>query len=274
MAVASASPFGDILDAAVERLGADAGSIQVIDPERRGLRLVVSRGIHPVSAAFWEFVPANSSTSCGAALAVGERMVMPDVEATAALSGSDNLREYRRSRLRAVQSTPVPGHDGGVFAVLSTHWRQPHTPQSDELRTVDELVCELVQAVAPEASGAPSLQADGTETLSRQYATGIINRRIAAAVGTLDDAFREITGVRGSATFLCACGRETCGDTLTVSLAVYDRVRQSPHRFLTRTGHAVPGIDQIVERGEGFDIVEIRPEYRHPDPPTAGGAAR
>ena len=45
-------------------------------------------------------------------------------------------------------------------------------------------------------------------TAQRQYAIGVINRRIAISVGEIGRAFKNLTGTSGSATFLCACGRE------------------------------------------------------------------
>jgi len=37
------------------------------------------------------------------------------------LAGTDDLHEYRRSSLRAVQSTPLLTADGQVVGMLSTH---------------------------------------------------------------------------------------------------------------------------------------------------------
>ena len=71
--------YGRILDAAISLLSADMGSIQVLCPERGELRLLVCRGFHPVSAAFWEWVRLDSASSCGLALSAGARIVVPDV---------------------------------------------------------------------------------------------------------------------------------------------------------------------------------------------------
>jgi hypothetical protein len=63
--------YGGVLDAAISLLSADMGSIQVLYPERRELRLLADRGFHPVSAAFWEWVRLDSACSCGLALCGG-----------------------------------------------------------------------------------------------------------------------------------------------------------------------------------------------------------
>lgn len=106
-------------------------------------------------------------------------------------------------------------------------------------------------------------------TAQRQYAIGVVNRRIATRVADLDRVFTELTGDAGTATFLCACGREGgCGSHVTIPLPEFELVRASPHRFLIAPGHAQP-IDEVIHTGDGWQIVEIKPAYRDPEPPTA-----
>jgi GAF domain-containing protein len=96
-----------ILDVAISLLSADMGSMQVLSPERSELWLLACRGFHPVSAAFWEWVRLDSASSCGLALSAGARIVVPDVEACDFMAGTGDLDAYRRSGIRAVQSTPL-----------------------------------------------------------------------------------------------------------------------------------------------------------------------
>lgn len=106
-------------------------------------------------------------------------------------------------------------------------------------------------------------------TALRQYAVGVINRRVATSLAGIERVFTEITGESGEATFLCACGREGgCKSTVTILLPEYEFVRESPHRFLIAHGHAQL-VDEVVREGDGFEIVEVKPEYRDPNPPTA-----
>lgn len=106
-------------------------------------------------------------------------------------------------------------------------------------------------------------------TAHRQYAIGVINRRIATAVAEVDRVFREVTGTSGKTTFLCACGREGgCHSSLTIPIADFELVRESPHRFLVAPGHAQL-VDEVVHEADGYEIVEIKPQYRDPSPPTA-----
>lgn len=255
-----------MLAEAVETARSDAASIQIYDDEVSGLRLAGWRGFHPASAAFWDIVVPASASTCGMALVTGDRVVVPDVEAEAALAGSDDLQEYRRSQLRGVQSTPLVAVDGRVMGMVSTHWRTPHESSAAELRRIDALARQCAAAVASEQEREMHKRA---ATVQAQYSTGVINRRIAEAVIALDASFHEITGEPGTGTFICACGRGDCRKgTVTVPLDVYDRVLLSPHRFLITPGHGAD-VDQVIERGDNYEIVEIKPPYRDPRPPTA-----
>src|SRR6188768_1604719 len=69
-----------VLDAALCLMVADVGSMQQYDPEQDQLRLLASRGLNPASIAFWDRVDRNSGTSCGMALSIGHRVVVPDIE--------------------------------------------------------------------------------------------------------------------------------------------------------------------------------------------------
>ena len=108
-----------------------------------------------------------------------------------------------------------------------------------------------------------------SETAQRQYALGVLNRRIAHQVNELDRIFHALTGERGSATLLCACGREGgCRAEVVVPLDAYRQVLESPHRFVIAPGHA-QAVDEVIVRGARFEIVQIRAEFRLDDPPTA-----
>jgi hypothetical protein len=110
---------------------------------------------------------------------------------------------------------------------------------------------------------------DAEELAHRQYLLGLLNRRMARHMERLDDVFSEVAGLDGVLTLLCACGREDCDQPLLrISSEEYDRVRESPHRFLIAPGHTTE-IDEIVFVGDGYAIVELRPEYRQADPATA-----
>ena len=136
-----------VLDAAIGLMSADMGSMQRFCPERNELRLLAWRGFHPESAAFWEWVRLDSSSTCGAALSAGHRVTVPDVEACSLMAGTADLDAYRRSDIRAVQSTPLVSRFGRVLGMISTHWREPHQPRERALRLLDVLARQAADLI-------------------------------------------------------------------------------------------------------------------------------
>jgi GAF domain-containing protein len=123
--------YNRILDAAMGVMSSDMASIQSLDPEHNKLQLLAWKGFHPQSAAFWEWVYLESASTCGLALFNGCRVVVPDVETCNFMAGTADLEEYRRSNIRAVQSTPLVSRSGQLLGMISTHWHDPH--QSTEV---------------------------------------------------------------------------------------------------------------------------------------------
>jgi hypothetical protein len=108
-------------------------------PECKQLQLLAWKGFHPQSAIFWQTVHFNSACTCGIAFSTGCRVVVPDVETCDFMAGTADLDEYRRSNIRAVQSTPLVSRSGQLLGMISTHWRKPHQPKERTLRRLDVL---------------------------------------------------------------------------------------------------------------------------------------
>lgn len=139
--------YAQIVEAAVAVMRSDMGSMQMLHPERTALQLLAWKGFHPESAAFWEWVRADSSSSCAAALGTAERVIMPDVEASEFIAGTDDLDAYRLSGIRAVQSTPLISRDGRLVGMISTHWRTPHQPSESSLNMLDVLARQAADLI-------------------------------------------------------------------------------------------------------------------------------
>jgi GAF domain-containing protein len=120
-------------------MSSDMASVQLLDPERNQLRLLAWKGFHPQSAILWEWVYIDSASTCGLALSAGCRVVVPDIEACESLAGTADLDEYRRSNIRAVQSTPLISRSGQLLGMISTHWRKRHQPTKRALLQLDML---------------------------------------------------------------------------------------------------------------------------------------
>jgi PAS domain S-box-containing protein len=146
--------YNRIIDAAIDLMSSDAASVQLLIPERSQLQLLAWKGFHSQSAAFWESVYFNSASTCGFALATGARVVVPDVEICDFMAGTADLDEYRRSNIRAVQSTPLVSRSGQLLGMISTHWRKQHQPAERALRRLDVLgrqAADLIERSRAEA---------------------------------------------------------------------------------------------------------------------------
>lgn len=229
------SSYQRFLDAAVEVAGSDAASVQVYDEEIGGLRLAGWRGFHPASAAFWEVVVPESASTCGMALVTGDRVVVPDLEAEEALAGSEDLDEYRRSRLRAVHSTPLVVDDAGVVGMISTHWRTAHEPSAAELRRVDSLARECAAAIARERER-PVLGRPMGAFLLRE-----VNERIREMAGRFDSLAADDLAQE----YLCECG---CGGWVSLSKSEFDAILAA-RLPLTVQGHPVAQTARQLSRG-------------------------
>jgi signal transduction histidine kinase/DNA-binding response OmpR family regulator len=131
--------YTQLLDATMELMHADAASLQALAPGGEWLSLIGSRNFHPTSRAYWQRVDAGTASACGMALKHNERVLITDVEQDAFVQGSQDAEEYRRSGLRAVQSTPLRSRTGRPLGMLSTLWRAPHTPTEHDFRLFDVL---------------------------------------------------------------------------------------------------------------------------------------
>ncbi len=139
-----------ILDAGVAIMRSDFGSMQMFHPARGNggeLRLLASRGFSAQAMKFWKWVRPNSASTCGQAMATRGRVIVPDVEQSPELAGSEDLVTYRETGIRAVQSTPLFSRDGKLVGMLSTHWRGVHQPAERELRLLDIVAREAADLV-------------------------------------------------------------------------------------------------------------------------------
>lgn len=131
--------YEKILQTASAIMHSDFASIQILDPRRGQLHLLGYKGFHPDSAKFWEWVEPKAGCVCAVALRTGKRVITPDVETCGFMAGTDDLKFYRRSKIRAVQSTPLLSRSGELLGMISTHWSRPYSPAERDLRLLDIL---------------------------------------------------------------------------------------------------------------------------------------
>ncbi len=138
--------YDEINNAAIKLMKADAGTVQVFDPETRDLVLIAMKGFPPDSSTRFGRVNADSATSCGAALAAGRRIFLQfDDEGIDDPKG--DLRWHVNAGYLSAQSTPLVTRSGRPIGMLSTHWRGRYEPGEMELTYLDLLARQAADLV-------------------------------------------------------------------------------------------------------------------------------
>lgn len=58
---------------------------------------------------------------------------------------------------------------------------------------------------------------------------------------------------------VCECGLASCAEQFDIEVVVYERVRADPRWFIVLPEHELPEIEKIVERHDGFNVIEKLP---------------
>ncbi|MCI3953342.1 MAG: hypothetical protein K0R53_2842 [Burkholderiales bacterium] len=135
-----------MLSASIELLGADMGHVRLLDFSREVLVIAAHRGFKPDFLDAFHEVPIGDTSAAARALRSGERCVIEDVEDDAAYAPLRPLA--RAAGFRAVQSTPLVGHDGKIVGIVSTHFRSAHRASEQELRKLDlyaRQACDFIE---------------------------------------------------------------------------------------------------------------------------------
>ncbi len=61
---------------------------------------------------------------------------------------------------------------------------------------------------------------------------------------------------QGTMTVICECGDAACTARLEVGIADYERIRANGRLYFVATGHVFPELESVVERGEGWEVVQ------------------
>ena len=62
----------------------------------------------------------------------------------------------------------------------------------------------------------------------------------------------------GRAAFRCECARLGCTELIELGREDYEAVRSHPRRFFVLAGHELPEVEDVVERRDGYFVVEKR----------------
>lgn len=59
-------------------------------------------------------------------------------------------------------------------------------------------------------------------------------------------------------TVLCECAEEDCNESIELAQEAFAALQDHSTRFFVVDGHVLPEVEQVVERGDGWIIVEKR----------------
>ena len=101
-----------------------------------------------------------------------------------------------------------------------------------------------------------------TATVQKRARMGVYNRRVAREVERGNRSYLRDSLKVEFGEFLCTCGRDDCDQVLVVPLEEHRFVREARYRFLVAHGHATE-LDDFLRRADEYDVIEVKPEYRH-----------
>jgi len=109
------------------------GNVQLAYPE--ALAIIGHQGFARPFLDFFAVVPheRGETSACGAAMARGRRVVVPDVAADPIFAGTRAGEILLEAGIQAVQSTPIVSSDGRVIGMLSTHYESTGEPPEADL---------------------------------------------------------------------------------------------------------------------------------------------
>jgi hypothetical protein len=74
----------------------------------------------------------------------------------------------------------------------------------------------------------------------------------------IEDAADSLQLGKVTLSLVCECGDPACAQHITLRRAEYEEVRASPTQFAVYPGHAIPEVEDVVEKRDGYDIVHKR----------------
>ena len=92
-----------------------------------------------------------------------------------------------------------------------------------------------------------------TERIGRNEA---LYRQVNERLEDLNESFEPVAG---DFVAVCECGKLECFEQFAVPREVYERTRANADWFLVRPTHGEEDLERVVERHEGFWIVEKLP---------------
>ncbi|MBW4540313.1 MAG: response regulator [Myxacorys chilensis ATA2-1-KO14] len=145
--------YQKIMAAAITFTQADAGSVQTFDEATQDLVLLATQNFDRTMTDHFYRVRASSNTSCGMALASGNRAFV-DFDVPQSEDPDGSMRVHVEAGYLSAQSTPLIARSGNLIGMLSTHWRKHYRPNDRKLRFLDLLVRQAADLIEQRQSEA------------------------------------------------------------------------------------------------------------------------
>jgi hypothetical protein len=71
----------------------------------------------------------------------------------------------------------------------------------------------------------------------------------------IEDLADEYQLENGPLNIVCECGDPKCVQQIQLTRSDYERVRSDPTHFAVFPGHEVADVEDVVEKGKGYDVV-------------------
>jgi len=139
-----------VIDTAMEIMHSEYASMQMLHQNQgkgEQLQLLAFRGFNAQAAKFWDWVEVTSGSTCGEALRLRQRVIVPDVKACSFMQGTEDQACYLQTGIHAVQSTPLFTRSGIILGMISTHWSGPYQPSERELNLLDILARQAADLI-------------------------------------------------------------------------------------------------------------------------------
>jgi hypothetical protein len=81
-------------------------------------------------------------------------------------------------------------------------------------------------------------------------------REVNERLRDLNESFGAVTN---RMEIVCECANPGCAERISMSVREYEDLRSDPEHFVVAPGHVVPDIEDVIARGEGWEIVRKRP---------------
>jgi hypothetical protein len=83
------------------------------------------------------------------------------------------------------------------------------------------------------------------------------NEALYRSINEKIEGLNETFGVVAeSMAVICECGRLECSRQIELDIPTYEHVRADPTHFVVLPGHELPDVETVIERGDGFVVVE------------------